>query len=248
MAYRTFFLFAAGLAETLQVPRGTKAAIMAHVEEIESTLGLKRTKFRDNPQHWDHFDENYRKGFPNIDEEILCETISNHNAWVREMYDKFAHWSEHPFKRGKGHQAEHCVDSGYPVGWRSEKLSPRDAKRFWHALEFLKVPVERWSMDYYRERMEHLYEVMRGRESEGVTFDMKPLTPRQAAEVIILFAEYLDDHDLRLDVPNDRDYLASSYDGGYQWCEKCGPVAEGDEDICKKRGCPIRAERKAAGY
>jgi hypothetical protein len=42
-------------------------------------------------------------------------------------------------------------------------------------------------------------------------------SPKQAAAVVTLFAEYLDDYDMRLDVPNGHDYLASSYNGGYDW-------------------------------
>lgn len=87
-----------------------------------------------------------------------------------------------------------------------------------------------------------LYEVMRGRKSEGVTFDEKALTPKQTAKVIILFSEFLDHHDIRLDVPNGRDQLASSTDGGYDWCEKCGAMDPDDVPDCRKRGCPLRKE------
>jgi hypothetical protein len=90
--------------------------------------------------------------------------------------------------------------------------------------------------------MEHLYEVMRGRESNGVTFDVKPLTEKQAAQVINLFSEFLDPDDLRLNVPDGRDYLASSADGGYEWCDKCfKPIAE-DDTSCRRRKCPLREE------
>lgn len=64
--------------------------------------------------------------------------------------------------------------------------------------------------------------------------------------MINLFAEFLDKHDLRLDCPNGHDTLKSSYDGGYTWCEKCGPVDENDLNFqaahCPKRGCPIKAD------
>ena len=107
------------------------------------------------------------------------------------------------------------------------------------------MPPERWTDDYFRDRMEHLYEVMRGRESEGVTFDAKPLTEKQAASIIRIFDQFLDPCDLRLDVPNGRDYLASSSDGGYDWCEKCGPMVWDDVGDCRKRGCPLLKELKA---
>lgn len=242
MSYHVFFAFSQGLAKTLHVPAGTKASILAHVEEVEQTLGLKRSKYLDNPVHWDHFDKDYRAGFPNVDDEILCQTVERHNAWVREYYDLFAHWSKHPFRKGRGHQAKYTEDRGWPVGHLSEKITPKDAQEFWHGFEMLEVNPDRWTREYCRNRMEHLYDVMRGRDSEGVSFDQNPLTPKQAGAVIRLFETYLDNHDLRLEVPNDRDFLASSYDGGYSWCEKCGAVAEGDEGICRKRKCPLREE------
>jgi hypothetical protein len=161
------------------------------------------------------------------------------------FYEELNHWSTHPFKVGEGLQAKNLIDAAYPIGWKSEKLTPEDAAEFWHGLETLEVPRTQWTREYYTARMESLYEVMRGRESDGVSFDEKPLSPRQAAQVINIFSPFLDDHDCRLDVPKDRDYLASSYDGGYDWCEKCGAVTPEDGDRCCKRKCPIRAERGA---
>ena len=212
--------------------------MLEHVEEIEKTLGLTREKYLENPVHWDSF----KRDFTKIDDEILCKAVEEHNAWVRDCYKKIAHWAEHPFEIGKGHQAK-GLDAAYPIGWESETLTPDDAKEFWHGFEMLVVPSAKWTSEYYVARMESLYEVMRGRESEGVSFDEKPLTPKQAAAVIRIFDQYLDDHDMRLDVPNGHDYLASSYDGGYEWCEKCGAVSPDDANSCSKKKCPIRAER-----
>jgi ribosomal protein L40E len=229
MSYQVFFDFSLGLAQRLRVPAGTKKAIIAHVEEVESVLGLKRTQYENNAIHWDNFDPEFMNGFPSVDNEVLCNTVLEHNAWVRGCYRDFADWSEKPFKSSKGHTGE----------W----ITPKDAKKFWHGFQRLEVGASRWTPDYYIDRMEHLYEVMRGRESEGVTFGEKALTTKQAAQVINLFSTFLDHADRRLDVPNGYDYLASSYDGGYDWCEKCGPVHPDDADACRKRKCPIRAER-----
>jgi hypothetical protein len=229
MSYHVFFSFSSGLAQRLRVPAGTKQAIIEHVEEVEHVLGLKRTQFKDNPIHWDHWDQEFRAGFPSVEDELLCKTVSDHNAWVRGIYRDFAEWSKTPFKSGKGKKGE----------WITEK----DAEKFWFGFQTLNVGPSRWTGDYYTERMESLYEVMRGRESEGCTFDAKPLTEKQAAAVINIFSPYLDSDDRRLDVPNGYDYLASSYDGGYTWCEKCGPVHPDDEDGCSKRKCPLREER-----
>ena len=229
MSYHVFFDFSSGLAKSLKVPAGTKQSIKEHVEEIERILGLKRTKYESNPTHWDHFDPEYRNGFPSVDDETLCKTVQGHNAWVRSLYRNFGEWAEKPFKGSKGK--------------RAETISTMDAEKFWHALTELSVGPSRWTPDYYIDRMEHLYEVIRGRESEGVTFGAKALTTKQAAAVINMFSPFLDSGDRRLDVPNGYDYLASSYDGGYDWCEKCGPMHPDDVDGCRKRKCPIRAER-----
>jgi hypothetical protein len=229
MSYSVFFMFSSGLKQRLRVPAGTKKAIIEHVEEVEKILGLKRTQYENNPIHWDGFDSQFANGFPGVDDELLCKTVSNHNAWVRGIYRDFGEWSKTPFKSSRGHKGE----------W----ITPKDAEKFWHGFRTLGVGSSRWTGDYYTERMESLYEVMRGRESEGCTFDAKPLTEKQAAAVINIFSPFLDHDDRRLDVPNGYDYLASSYDGGYDWCEKCGPVHPDDVDGCRKRKCPIRAER-----
>jgi hypothetical protein len=231
MSFQVFFMFASGLATPLKVPSGTKQRIIDHVLEVEKVLSLKREKFEDNSVHWDHFDDNYRNGFPSVtDDEILCSTIRDHNEWVRSVYKDFADWAEKPVADG-------------------ETITPDDAQEFWHGFSELTVPLARWTDGYYRDRMEHLYEVMRGRSNQGVDFDARPLTVKQAAAVINLFATYLDIGDIRLDVPNGYDHLAASIDGGYTWCEKCGPVHPGDYDDetgCGKRKCPLRNEELIA--
>lgn len=238
MSYHVFFTFAAGLSKTLSVPKGTKKSYLEHVERVEKTLGLARVRYQDNPVHWDDF----KRDFSKIDDELLCQTVLKHNAWVRQSYADFTFWSEHPFTVGKGHQ-DQFPNTAFPAGWEAEQITPDDAKLFWHGFEMLEVPVDRWTREYYVSRMEHLYEVMRGREHEGVSFDAKRLNEKQAAAVIRLFAEYLDAHDMQLDVPRHHDYLASSYDGGYEWCDNCGCAVHPDDiGSCKKKKCPLREE------
>lgn len=220
MSYRVFFAFSVGLKEPLSVPAGTKARCLAHVEETETTLGLKRERYRDNPIHWAS-----RGRFDGIDDDVLCGTVTEHNRWVRWLYGALAEWSTTPVEGG-------------------ETLTPEDAAEFWHGLELLTVPSERWNSEYYRARMECLYEVMRGRETEGVSLDEKALTPKQAGAVIRLFSEFLDPGDLRLEVPRGCDLLADSDE--YRWCERCGAVddIDGGMDVenCRKRGCPLKRE------
>lgn len=220
MSFAVFFGFSQGLSEPLRAPKGVLKEIIENVGETERALGLKARRYKDNPAHWQNKAEALRR----VDDKTLCRVVGDHNRFVRNLYARMQEWFENPVEGG-------------------EVISPEDARQFWHGLELLDVPAHRWTADYYRERMEHLYEVMRGRESEGVTLDAKPLTVKQAAAVVRLFEQYLDPADLRLDVPKGADYLASSYDGGYEWCEECcEPMEYEDAQQCRKRGCPLREE------
>ena len=219
MSHHVFFSFSSGLAKPLKVPTGTIKDITDHIKWVERTLDMQ-SPGGGSIWHW----FNLRDACSRAEMTTLCEVATKHNDFVRWLYERFSAWYKEPVKGG-------------------ETLTLAKAKGFWEALHQIPVPVEKWTPDYYIARMEHLYEVMRGRESEGVTFGVKALTPKQAAAVINIFSTYLDDDDRRLDVPKGRDYLASSYDGGYSWCDKCcQPIAEDDLD-CQRRGCPIRSER-----
>ena len=231
MSFHVFFSFSTGLSKPLQAPVGTLAAITAHVTEIEETLGLKRTSNGEGPDYsvyWDYDSRPNGRSPAPIEDELLCETVSKHNQWVMRLYEDIETWATKP--------PSPC-----------ETITEADAATIWHGLATLTVPPSRWSRDYYRERMEHLYEVMRGRENEGVTFDTKALTPNQAAAVIRIFDTYLDEWDLRLDVPHGYDHLASSYDGGYDWCSTCGRAMDYTDAIanCRRRKCELKAQAAA---
>jgi len=218
MSYRAYFLFSQGLAKPLFVPKGTKVEICKHVKHVEDTLKIKREKYKDNPEHWE-----FHPDLSHLTDKQLCEIAEKHNEWVRRLYDKLGEWSQEPVKSG-------------------EKITPKDAEKFWPALQTIEVEPSRWTGEYYTERMRCLYEVMRGNETEGVSFDAKKLTPKQAAGVINLFSPYLDKHDRRLDVPKGEDYLASSYDGGYEWCSKCGAVTYEHMQACRRKKCPAKED------
>lgn len=245
MSYKVFFSFSWSLAKALTVPEGFRAAAIAHVVEVERVLGLKRINpSKENieacgpnyPARWDRIDYSFEE-----DDDRMCKIIEDHNAWVRQKYQEFEDYSKTPF---------------VPTHWikGSEELTPYDASEFWHGLEILTVPIDRWSKDYYRARMESVFEVMRGRPTEGVEFDAaKALTQQQAGAVINLFSEFLDAYDLRLDVVqqpgrgfNGQDRLASSYDGGYTWCDGCSkPIDYDCIGQCKRRNCPLlKVERE----
>lgn len=218
MSYCVFFGFSQGLSRPIVAPNGTLASIIAHVDDIEGRLKLEREQYNENPIHWKSH------GWPSADmkDEDLCRGVEEHNRWVRWFYDRLAGWAAKPVEGG-------------------EEITPDQAKAFWHGLEILRVPTKRWTGDYYRARMEELYEVMRGRLTAGITFDVAKLSPKQAGAVIRLFEDFLDPQDLRLEVPKGCDHLASSYYGEYDWCERCGAVLPEYSESCRKRGCPIQA-------
>jgi ribosomal protein L40E len=225
MSIHVFFSFSTGLAKAVLAPSGTLASIHKHIEEVEKALGIQHMESgtgKDANIAWDHWDKRFRAGFPDIDNKLLCRTIADHNDWVRRFYDQLESWYKKPVKGG-------------------DKITPKDSELFWHGLHTLPVSPGRWTPEYYRNRMEHAFEVMRGREDEGVSFDTKALTPAQAGAVVHLFESWLDPDDARLECPKDRDYLADS--GEYDWCSKCGAVDPGDADNCRKRKCPVLADR-----
>lgn len=216
--YQTFFSLSRGIEKPLRVPRGTAERCRAHVASVEKTLGYVPERYRDNPAHW-----NKRQALE-VTDAVLCDVASRHNRWVRGFYEDLARWS-----------AESCEEP-------AEFLTNENIQTFWQGLECIEVPPERWTRDYYVDRMEHLYKVMRGNGSEGVSLGTKALTPKQAAAVVDLFAVFLDRWDCRLDAPKGYDGLKASDDGGYVWCEKCGPRVYEDAQHCRRRECPVRAE------
>ncbi|MFH0995783.1 MAG: hypothetical protein V1844_09845 [Pseudomonadota bacterium] len=220
MSYKMFFEFSSGLTGPIQAPKGELQRILDHVKSVEESLGYETEQYKDNPKRWKS-----TKPSDGVTNKVFCEVAEDHNRFVMRLFDAASDWHEKP--------PADC-----------ETITPEDATKFWHGLRLIHVPPERWTGDYYRARMESLYDVMRGRESDGVTFNEKPLTPRQAAQVINLFSPFLDESDLRLDVPKGHDYLASSCDGGYVWCEKCGAVTSEHAEMCQKRKCPVRIDEE----
>lgn len=225
MSYHVFFSMSTGLSKPITVPKGTLDRILERVHLTEEALGFETEQFKNNPKYW----RNTRETKPGVSDETFCEVAEQHNRFVRELYIEF----------------EKCSEKLTPDG---EVITPEQSVEFWYGLTTINVPAHRWTGDYYRARMEALYFAMRGAGdnqrllTEGVVFDSKALTVRQAADVIGLFSEFLDPDDLRLDVPLGMDSLESLSDGGYYWCEKCGAVTEQHAASCRKRKCPIKAE------
>jgi len=133
-----------------------------------------------------------------------------------------------------------------PLSGEKETISVERAAEFWPVLTLsIDVPYWRWTAEHYHNRMEHAYEVMRGRSSEGEHFDEEPLSVRQANAVIRVFSRWMDEHDVRLEVPVGHDHLARSDTGGYDWCEHCGAISEYDvrnraAECDRRESCPLR--------
>jgi len=215
MIYNYFFGLAQGIEKTINVPIGTIKSMQEHIQLVEKTLNIKREKYEDNPEHWEFTD------YAEIEDDILCEVAEKHNLLVRDFYEDINKYGIYPSEE-------------------FEELTNEIFQTLLPGLQLITVKPERWTGEYYTNRMQTLYEVMRGRETEGISFDTKALTIKQATAVILLFAEFLDHDDRRLDVAKGQDWLSSSYDGGYIWCEKCGAVTYEYSDECTKRGCPLK--------
>ena len=237
------FMFSTGLKSPMTVPAGTLADAQEHVQDVQETLGLVVTKHMDNPARW-------RDTTPTVEitDEELCDLAREHNEWIDELWENLGKWHESP-----------------PTG-ETETLTPEDAATFWHGTRKIKVPLERWDRRYYRERMEEVYNILRGQDVAGVHWGEKPLTPRQAAGVLWLISEHLgiDVGDQRLEAPRewvwsrkarrmklvqlDEIQPSNGYDGnGYEWCERCGAVATDSEveTDCPRRKsqCPVKRDR-----
>lgn len=225
MSFKVYFTFAAGLKEAMKVRSGMIAVVRKSIADVEESLGIQREVYNGETR-WNSFP--LCKNAEKISDEDYCNAVENHNRTVRWFYERLREWSKKP-----------------PTD-ETELLTPEIFGELLIGLQTLDVPVERWSNDYYRARMESFYEAIRGRESEGMSFDAKSLTEHQAASVIVLLSQWLDSGDIRLDVIKGTDQLAASYDGGYSWCESCGAVDPNDidEDEEKCRKCKRRRTKK----
>lgn len=216
-----FFGFTAGLAQTLTIEKGTKERLKKHVDDLERALKIVREKYKENNVSWAY------SRYEDISDEVLCTWAKTHDWYIEWFYNHLSKCSKNPPKDG-------------------EELTPEEFAYLLPALSTpIRVPTDRWSNDYYEAKMKIVYEVLRGRPTGGITFDNKKLTEKQAAQVIIIFSEWLDKGDIRLNVPKGRDELARYDQGGYEWCEKCGPITYEDSLECKRKKCPLLAEYKA---
>lgn len=270
MPYTFFFSMSTGLSKPITVPAGTLEWIMRKVRDTEKKLGLKRRLV--NEEHhpglwsWERTEramlrklgrrpgrERCRTDYTPMREwdarkERMATAVRSHNSFVEGFYEQLGKWSEEPPAVGS-----HRGLYGAKVE-AVEELRPEDSAQYWGGLAKLEWPREHWTKDHFTEHMEHLYEVLAGRESRGVTIDCKPLEADQISALIVLFEAELDqwNYDRRFAVPLDEelesyDRIACSDEGGYDWCSHCGPINSDDFrkrcEICPRRGtgeCELR--------
>jgi hypothetical protein len=218
MTVEARFLFAQGITKAIRVPVGTIAWAERHLARLREVFFLD-----DDRADWYRQVGHVIADGKTITDDALCDIATKHDLFVDAMWSAIANNKEHTGK--------------------TERLTPKKAAQLWPGFTMqITVPANRWTADYYQAQMEHAYEVMRGRESCGESLSYgEPLTERQAAAVIILFSQWLDHHDIRLDVPLDHDHLGRSDTGDYDWCSDCGPI-DSDESFARAQHCPKGAE------
>ena len=224
MSYKVYFMFSESLKSTIRIEVGTKDKLWKHFGTVEDFLNENcDSRDKQSLSKWLESGD-----YETVKKDVLCKNSLHHNFIVRNFYDDLKDWAE-----------KDRSDKRLEV---FEEFSNDDFQLMLPNLKLMNIPVELWNSEYYRDMMETFYEVMRGRECKGISFDTKKLTEKQASNVIRLFAEFLDGDSLNLDVPKGHDYLASSYDGGYEWCEKCGAITYDDSVDCSRKKCPLIAE------
>lgn len=220
MSYQVLFALSSGLMKPLHVTNGKLERIFKHQDWIEGELEVELDEWKGETR-WAR-----SPAGDHLDDETFCTIASGHNRWVLKLYNDMVVWSEHPVEGG-------------------DVITLEDAKRFWRCLRRIDIPMARWTEDHYRREMKVMYEVLRGRPTDGIIPGGTPLTIEQATNVIILFS-FIDPGDQRLDVCEGHDEL--SHTDEYCWCEKCGAIHEDEVEhrmkTCKHEGdeCPLRRD------
>ncbi len=251
MSYHVFFSFSTSFSKPQRVPKGTLERILGRIKYTEETLGLKRTPTY-TPEG-----EAQRPGWywreapadmmtyagPKIDTKLpqwwladrerdarianMAQAVRLHNDEVRWLYRVLNEWQKRQWKRGE-----------------AEKITVAQSVEFWGGLQTLDLPRELWDREHYTDHMEHLHELLTTGSSRGVLLDCKPFNAKQAGALIMLFEDAIDQwgFDARFSVPLDAhlkpyECIKSSYDGGYDWCSKCGPIHT-DDFHARCRACP----------
>ena len=250
MPFKTYFLFRIRMSEPITAPKGTLKSMRDHIgwyrdwrallashgvwpkplaEKEKDTRRVWNEEVHDNLLEMGTLEENHT---PHRLREMLCRVAMEHNAWVIRIYEDFNEWVENP-----------------PKG-ETETLVPEDMEDVYSVLHdnLIEVPVEHWSEEYYRDRMDVFYGALRGETDGEMLFadSENPLTPRQIDGVINLIAPWLDHYRVDLCVCRGDDELSDSKDS--YWCARCGEHIHEDaldetaSDCPNGRDCSLRSE------
>lgn len=242
MSYHVYFALSTGFTRPQRVPKGTLKGLLDGIQAVEKLLGLKRIPTytpEGEPQQpgWSWRNaaaDMLAHAGPKADTSLpqwwladrerdarisrMGATVRNHNADVRAFYQDLGVWQKRKWKRGE-----------------SETITPAQAVEFWGGLQILELPRKLWDEDHFRAYMEHLHTLLTRGSSDGVELDCPPFNPSQAGAILELLEAEIDEwgYDMRFAIPLDADLqpydcIASSVDGGYDWCSKCGPIHSND--------------------
>lgn len=257
MSYHVFFSFSTRFSKAQRVPKGTLARILDRIKHTEETLGLKR-ELTYTPEgekqrpgwHWRGTQRSMLEtAGPEVDRtlsqwhlkdrerdaliECMSQAVLRHNDYVMQLYEDLTKWQGRRWKRGE-----------------AETITVPQSVEFWGGLQILEFPRELWTRNHFTEHMQHLHELLTTGESRGVSLDCKPFNPKQASALLKLLEDELDqwNFDMRFDIPLDEnlkpyDMIVASYDGGYDWCERCGPIHT-DDFRARCAVCPLAKRGK----
>lgn len=184
-----YFDLAVGLEKPIVVPAGTCKTVEDHISRTAKYLEMEIETYEAPPK----IQPRWSRTTPpdHIDNKTACEYVFDHNRFVKELYSDLATWSQEP------------------PGADSEIMTPEWAGQWFGLLATFTIPYNRWTQEAYISEMTTLFEVMQTGSFDGIKFFAETLTAEQSAAVIALFEDYLDNHDTRLTLPNNRDYLVT---------------------------------------
>jgi len=194
------FELSTGVLNTIKVPEGTIDYCLDRIEKTIHKAQLKCQVFRGNVS----FEK--REPHPSLNNKEASNIVIEHNQFVNNFYNDLTKWSKEPPKEP------------------TEDLIPEISKRFWYGLVELRLPPHRWDGEFYEQTMKNFFQIMQGNKEKqqefGIFWDeSNKLTAKQAAEVIWLFAPFLDSTNIQLEIDEIGEELMKTED--LSQCCKC---------------------------
>jgi|GEM_PF-4134815 len=146
-----------------------------------------------------------RKGITeggNVSGKDLCDFALRFNSFIRYLYESLATWSNEP-----------------PVP--GVLVTVQESEYIVKQLSMMYVSPENWTDGYYEVMMREVFDLMTtGTNRNKDLFHAELLTPKQAAEVIGVFSEWLGTKGVELVIPYGGHELLNAKDCCH-WCERC---------------------------